>query len=255
MLLILPLLCFVLTFTVFCRVHPRHDARAAFLWASVVWGFFTAAMTETLSVFSSLTPERVALSWSVGTLVTALLAARLGTSGQALALPRLRRPAPRTAALGLCISVIVLITGLLAMIGWPNEGDSFRYHLSRVAHWRQNQSVAFYPTHILNQLYLPPWAEYAALQIMLLGGDDRLAQLVQWFSMLGSLVGVSLIARELGASPGGQLFSAFFCVTLPMGILQASSTQNDYVVAFWLVCLAYTLLTWQAHSASVWHRA
>ena len=105
-------------------------------------------------------------------------------------------------------------------------------------HWSQNQSVAFYPTHILNQLYLPPWAEYAALQVMLLGGDYRLAQLVQWFSMLGSLACASLIALELGASPRGQLFSAFFPVMLPMGILQVLSTQNDYVVAFWLVCLS-----------------
>ena len=250
MLLILPLLCFVLTLTFFHRVRPCVDPRAAFLWASIVWGLFTTAMTETLSIFNSLTTELVALAWTVATLTVTLLCTRLGASGKALALPTLQFPSLLTAALSVCIGGVALITAFLAMVGWPNEGDSLWYHLSRVAHWVQNRSVAFYPTHLLEQLYYPPWAEYAILQTMLLGGDDRLGQLVQWFSMLGSIAGVSLIARELGASPRGQLFSAFFCATLPMGILQASSTQNDYVVAFWLVCLAYALLAWRACPAS-----
>ena len=60
-----------------------------------------------------------------------------------------------------------------------------------MAHWVQDRSVAFYPTHITHQLYYPPWAEYAMLQLLLLGWDERLANLVQWFSMVGSLVGGS----------------------------------------------------------------
>ncbi len=40
----------------------------------------------------------------------------------------------------------------------------------------------------------------------------------------------------------GQYLSAAVAATLPMGILQAASTQNDYVEAFWLVCaVIYTL--------------
>jgi 4-amino-4-deoxy-L-arabinose transferase-like glycosyltransferase len=39
-------------------------------------------------------------------------------------------------------------------------------------------------------------------------------------------------ARRLG----GRL-AALFCATLPMGILQSTSTQNDFVVAYWLACL------------------
>jgi len=136
----------------------------------------------------------------------------------------------------------MFLTGMTALLAVPTNYDSLTYHLARVAHWAENQGVSFYPTQIVRQLHQPPWGEFAMLHLYLLGGGDRLVNLVQWFSMVGSVVGVSLIARELGAGPRGQILSAFLCATIPMGILQASSTQNDYVAAFWLVCLVYSLL-------------
>jgi hypothetical protein len=61
--------------------------------------------------------------------------------------------------------------------------------------------------------------------------------------MIGSLLGVSLIAKHLGADQRGQIFAGVILATLPMGLLQASSTQNDYVVSYWLTCVIhYTLL-------------
>ena len=66
--------------------------------------------------------------------------------------------------------------------------------------------------------------------------------------MAVSLVGVSVIARQLGAGPRGQLLSAFVCATIPMGIMQASTTQNDHVAALWLVCLTSALLAIGSHS-------
>ena len=113
------------------------------------------------------------------------------------------------------------------------------YHMSRVAHWIQDRSIANYPTHILRQLYENPGAEFAILHFQILSGSDRFANLIQWFSMIGSALGISLLAKQLGASSRGQIFAAFVCVTIPMGILQGSSTQNDYVVSFWLVCFTY----------------
>jgi 4-amino-4-deoxy-L-arabinose transferase-like glycosyltransferase len=54
--------------------------------------------------------------------------------------------------------------------------------------------------------------------------------------MIGSLIGVSLIAKLLGGNSEVQLFSSLAALTIPMGILQSTSTQNDYVATFWLVC-------------------
>jgi 4-amino-4-deoxy-L-arabinose transferase-like glycosyltransferase len=80
------------------------------------------------------------------------------------------------------------------------------------------------------------------LHLQLLNFGDQFANFVQWFALVGSAVGVSLIARQLGADRFAQVLAALLAVTIPTGILQGSSTQNDYVVAFWLVCLAYFVL-------------
>ena len=77
------------------------------------------------------------------------------------------------------------------------------------------------------------------MHLHLLHGGDRWSNLAQWFSMLGSVTGVSLIAKQLGADTRGQVLAAVIAATIPVGILQASSTQNDYVTAFWLVSLTF----------------
>jgi 4-amino-4-deoxy-L-arabinose transferase-like glycosyltransferase len=85
---------------------------------------------------------------------------------------------------------------------------------------------------------MSPGAEIAILQFYVLLGGDRLANSVQWFAMLSSLIGASYIAKKLGAGETGQIVTALFVSTLPMGIAQASSTMTDYVVTIWMVSLA-----------------
>lgn len=139
-------------------------------------------------------------------------------------------------------ATIVICVFLIAIVSPPNTWDSMTYHLPRIEHWIQNGSVEHYPTHIIRQLYLNPYAEYVILHLRLLGGNDYLANLVQFGSMLGSLVAVSFIARLLGSRLLGQTFAVVLCASLPMGILQASSTQTDYVTSFWLATLVVFLL-------------
>ncbi len=100
-----------------------------------------------------------------------------------------------------------LIATLIALIAWiapPNSYDSMTYHMPRVMHWIQDRSVAYYPTNMLAQLFLTPGGEFFILHFQVLAGSDRLANLVQWFSMVGSAVGVSLIARGAWLRPAGS---------------------------------------------------
>lgn len=64
--------------------------------------------------------------------------------------------------------------------------------------------------------------------------------------MIGTVTGVSLIAKQLGASRPGQLLAAVAVATLPEGILEASGAMNTYVGAFWIVVAVYYLLRWNA---------
>jgi len=137
------------------------------------------------------------------------------------------------------IAVITLLTGILYP---PNTWDSMTYHMSKIMHWIQNHSVAPYPTNCVRQLYLAPFSEFVILQFQLLLNNDYLANIVQWVSMLGSVAGVSLIAKEFGASVRGQIFAALVCATIPIGIIESSSTQTDYVITFFIVGLILSIL-------------
>lgn len=142
------------------------------------------------------------------------------------------------------MTAIVALLGVVAVWCPPNNYDSLTYHLTRIEHWVVNKSVAHYPIHVLRQLSLNPGAEYLILQARLLSGGDYFSNSLQWFSMLGCLMGTSLIAKQLGAEAQGQVLSAVTCLTIPIGLLESTTTQNDYVASFWLVCVFSFCLSW-----------
>lgn len=137
-----------------------------------------------------------------------------------------------------CI-VVILVTLLISVMYPPNNWDSMTYHMARIAQWQQNHSVDFYPTSIIRQLFSAPWAEYAILNIVILTGSDRLANLVQWFAMIGSIVALIMISNEINQEKSATTFVMILSASLPMGILQSSSTQNDYALTLWLTIFVY----------------
>jgi hypothetical protein len=211
--------------------------------ALIVWGVLVTFITEITSVFRLLTFGSLLLIWLLIDITLICIYSRLYRKNKKKFINldfnvTYKWSFCSTLQLGSLITIVVII-GLTALIAPPNTWDSMTYHMSRVVHWIQNQSVAHYPTSITRQLYLPPWAEYAIAHLQILSNSDRFANLVQWFSLVGSIIGVSLIAKQLYGNLRSQIVSAVVCVTIPIGILQGSSTQNDYVVAFWLVCFVY----------------
>jgi len=143
----------------------------------------------------------------------------------------------------MAIALVVFLTAIVAWFTPPQTWDSFNYHQSRIAHWSQERGVRFFATGIIKQNIYSPAAEIIGLHFYILSGGDRLANFVQWFAMLGTLVGVSWMAKQLGSKMTGQFVATLFAATIPMGIVQASSTKNDYVVAFWMVCVASASLS------------
>jgi 4-amino-4-deoxy-L-arabinose transferase-like glycosyltransferase len=124
--------------------------------------------------------------------------------------------------------------------------------MSRVASWQQAHSVRDYATPNVRQLIEPPWAEFAILQLQVLIASDQLANFVQWLSMLGTLALVAWLAKLLGGSVRSQILAAVFAASLPMSVLQASSTQNDFVAAFWLAAFAVCVLLIGRHRPADW---
>ena len=215
--------------------------RESTLAAAVIWGLLLTIITEALSALGTLSYTTVLTAWLLSGTALAFLYLRFFMD-KGLVSVNVGPVASAPLLFVLPIGFIVSLTGLIAFVAPPNNYDSMTYHLGRVVHWVQNHSVQHYPTSIDRQLYMPPWAEFVITHFYVLGGGDRLSNGVQWFSMLGSLTGVSLIAKELGGTKESQLLAALIAACLPMGILQASSTQTDYVVTLWLVYFAYYVL-------------
>ena len=239
MLALIPILTFICIFLVLGNMRSTVGWRRSFLRAAVVWGSFMILVTEVLSIFRAMIPFWVAFSWALPVLVATGWFIWRAKRGQEIRLPQLRLPKGwLDRALLLGVLIVVVVTAVVAWLTPPQTWDSLNYHLSRVAHWAQDRAVRHFATGIGVQNSMPPGAEMAILQFYVLAGGDRLANFVQWFSMIGSLVGVSLVAMQLGAGLVGQIVATLFAATIPMGIVQASNTMTDYVVALWMICIA-----------------
>lgn len=77
----------------------------------------------------------------------------------------------------------------------PNTYDSMSYHMTRVVHWMQNNSVSYYLTGIDRQNIFPPGAEYLILFFQIIMGTDYLAGLVQLFSFLLLVPSVDVLLK------------------------------------------------------------
>jgi hypothetical protein len=147
------------------------------------------------------------------------------------------------------VGVIVLLVAITALVSAPNVWDAMEYHLPRATMWMSNHSVRFYATPDYAQLIFGPWAEFAMMQTELLSGSDRFVNMVEFLSFFFSAIGVSLIAKHLGAGTRGQVLAAIACITIPEGILEASGPMNTYVVSFWIMATVLFLLLWNEDSS------
>ena len=142
----------------------------------------------------------------------------------------------------LLLAPLLIISFHIAfLVGVPNTYDSLTYHMARVAHWMQQQSVAYYPTNISRQNQMSPGAEYAILFFQILTGSDRLAVIPQFASYLLIALGLGYLLR-VGQVPK-KLIPALVLIamTTPMAVLQATTTQNDLVCSLAVVVILIAL--------------
>lgn len=141
------------------------------------------------------------------------------------------------AAAGMCAVAIFALSVQLAigLATAPGNWDSMTYHLARVAYWLQFDSALHWDNGTVRQLASPPNGEMLQGWTVLMSGSDRLAASVQWIAAVGLGALTFLGARDLGFARPPAVFAASLFVVLPQPILQASTTQNDLIVSFFLV--------------------
>ncbi|MBM4188340.1 MAG: DUF2029 domain-containing protein [Gemmatimonadetes bacterium] len=222
------------------------DLAGSLIRAGVAGGVSVVVAIEALSVFGGLSRATAALA-GIGALLVA--GAMLRREPRSPAPPRwLTGPA------GALLGTIFAVTFVVALAAAPNNWDSMTYHLTRVEHWFSLGSVAHYPTAIDRQVWQPPFAEYlVAVAMGWSGGGDRLANLVQWLAFVGAVAAVARVTRTIGGDGAAGSLAALLAATLPSAVLQATSTQNDLLVGFWLVAgLGFALDDESSRPRSPW---
>lgn len=207
--------------------------RGALLYALTIWGVLLTALTELLSLFHALTFPALLIAWLLVLLALGYTAYRqdmINVYRAMLAKIRLRSGVNWLVIAGLAL--VIGIVGLVALVAPPNTWDSMAYHMPRVFFWEQWHTLAPFPTHTIRQQYQPPFAEFIMLHLDIFTGGDALANIGQWCALIFSCIGVSAITKQLGGNIRAQTLAAVLCATLPIGIMQATGSKNDFITAF-----------------------
>lgn len=243
MLILLPLIGYFAILLILLLSHKNWDLRLHVLRAAILWAVITVFVLEGLSLVNAISKPVLSVTWIVIDAIALIWLYQRKQGSRTNIVSRVSLPKDWFVRFSIVlVGAIGLLTLAVALIAPPNTWDSLTTHMSRVAHWAQSQSLEHFATGIELQNLTSPGASVLVLQGYVISGSDRFANLVDWSAMVISLLGVSLIAKRLGASRTGQALAAVFVVTLPMGIAQASSTMTDYVVAIWMVCVAVEAL-------------
>ena len=219
------------------------DWRLALIQSTIFWGGYLILGIEILSLFTALTRAAVSILWTLPILAGIVWMIFWLKQGKILRLPVVyHRDSWIGFVLDMFVILILVITAVVAFVSPPNTNSAMVSRMSRVAHWKQNQSLAHFATGIESQNSNNSGADQIALNFYILGGDDSAVNLVAWIGFAGSVAAAASLAKVLGANVNGQRMAAIFTATLPAAITQASSMTNHIVVAFWIVSAVLMLM-------------
>jgi len=232
--------------SLFALFYRQAEMRIAFVKAMIINAFFSVVMLETFSFFNMVKRLPISIFWVMICIVLVALAFKKGKFKSVFVdfseqIHQLKLDKSNY-FFYLIVSLFLASLFLIALLFPPNNWDSMTYHLSRVMHWIQNGNLNFYQTNNIRQLFTPCLSEYLILNTYLLSGCDCFANLIQYFSMISSLLLVTLISERLAnkTSKRKSVFvSILLLVIIPMGILQATTTQTDYLASFFSLAIVY----------------
>lgn len=224
--------------------------------ATVVATAGVVAATELLSLASWLRQPGLLAFWAGAAAGAVLWLSRRREWQRCLRrLPALRRGIGRAWAIGgpelVGLAILLATVLLVGLVSPAGNLESMASRMMRVAMWLQQGSLAAYATPYVAQLSAPPLVSYQIAHLTILGGGDWLANVPEWLALAGCSLAASLLARELEQGPRVQLVAAVVAATLPMALLQGSSTQGNLLAAYW-VCVFVLLLAQHLRSPAPW---
>ena len=139
---------------------------------------------------------------------------------KAMAISAVRTP------IRLSICVLNLFALVNSIILKPNNWDSMTYHLPRVEHWLNLQTVGNYQTDILRQIWEPPFGDYLTLIPRTIVGSDNFDGIFSFASLIILEISIYIILRRICVNGLYQDFIVVLALT-PIVVLEATTTQVD----------------------------
>ena len=164
---------------------------------------------------------------------------------------------PLLAVLGAGVAAALTYALALTLLTPQNDFDTIYDHLWRAGLWFQGAALGYPDCACAPYINAyPPLGEIGTTLTMVLGQSDRYVGLPQAAAYGALVLGVVGIARRIGLGPAEALFGGLLVATLPVLALQASTAQNDLVVASFVVAAVVFLLeeantTWRRWSWSL----
>jgi hypothetical protein len=159
---------------------------------------------------------------------------RLGRPRPHISLPpgRLLLREPVLLGLAAAVGLALAYEVFTAIAVPPNNWNALAYHLSRAAAWYQGHAVGWiHGAHTDRQNVFPPNGEMEILATFAFVHGDRLAALPQFLAELALFFSIYLTSVRIGFDRRGAALAALLTGTLTQVALQASTTQNDLIVA------------------------
>ncbi len=240
----------VLAFAVLVAAILKPPTRPSFLVGAFVLVWADIVLTaEVLSLLRLINPWAFAAGHAALAGLALVLWSRRGRPRPAVltlpprsAVAASLRSAPDLWALGSIVGLGYALQAVIILLVPPNNLDSMVYHLAKVAHWIKNGSLRPWMTPCLHQTIYPFNVEIGSLWSMVFLHRDVLAGFVQWTAAGAAMVSVFGLARLLGFSRPRALFASLLFLTLPMIVLQATTTQTDLAVGAMSAATVFLLL-------------
>lgn len=239
------LICFV-SLLLIIKLHTGSNLKETLVKSVLIFSTILVLITEITSFFNILNFQSILFSWiGISILSTLYLLSKKEKISILLKLIKkniytkiysLNKNEKLFSLVVLTILTLVFVQGIVYP---PNNWDSMTYHMARIPNWISHQSVEHYPTHIFRQIYQPPFSEFSIMHFNILNCTDYFSNSVQFFFLIFSLFAILLITDLFGLNRQHKFIAIILTVTIPEVILQASSTQNDIVVSFFILSSFY----------------
>ena len=238
------IITFLLFVFLFRMLAPEEKKIEAWMKATVLWTASAFCSLEILSLFAGVTEISLTIFWGCMAVCLAGIIVFLCKRKKAslLILEELKKVYQKIWRHKFFTALSLFLIAL-SVLTVPYNWDSMSYHLSRIANWTQNQSVAHYATHNIRELASPMLAEFINLHVYILSGEkDYLFNLLQCFSALTGAWIIYEISVKIGCRKGYAALASFLFLTMPSVFGEALSTQVDLFAGMWLLIFTWYYL-------------